>query len=367
MERPVATAGTPSQAAGPALAVVIVTWRCADTIARTLEPLCRQLAPGDELVLVDNASGDGTADAAAAAAPRATVLRMSANLGFAAGCRAGAEATAAPLILFLNPDARPEDGALDALRAAATERPGWGAWQAAVTLPDGTLNSGGGVVHFLGFAWAGLLGEPLATLGDEPAAVGFASGAALTVRRPLWEALGGFDDEFFMYAEDVDLSLRMCLAGHGVGVVPTARVTHDYEFAKGERKWFLLERNRWWVLLATYPLPLLLATLPLLLATELALLAVAAAGGWLPSKLRAQWAVATSLPRALRRRSAVQVGTTVSAAAFADALVPDLSSPYLGRAGRSRLLAIALRAYWVAVRALLPGGRGRQPSADRPQ
>ncbi len=84
-----------------------------------------------------------------------------------------------------------------------------------------------------------------------------------------------------MYGEDLDLSLRLRLAGWGVGVVPAARVEHDYDFAKGDYKWFHLERNRWWTLLAAYPAPLLALLAPALLAFELALLAVAARGGWL--------------------------------------------------------------------------------------
>lgn len=333
---------------------MIVTWRCADTIGRTLAAVREQLEPHDTVVVVDNASGDGTADAAEAAAPEATVLRMSANLGFAAGCRAGAEASDAPLLLFLNPDAVPEPGALEALRGPASARPDWGLWQAAVTLPDGTLNTGGGVVHFLGFAWAGRLGEPAEVLGDEAQEVGFASGAALVVRRELWERLDGFDDAYFMYAEDVDLSLRARLTGERVGVVPAARVVHDYEFHKGDAKWMLLERNRWWTVLATYPTPLLLAVMPALLAVEVLLLPVAAAGGWLPGKLRAQRAVLASLPRVVRRRRAVQAARTASTRDFADALVAELSNENLGRAARSRVVAIALRAYWRCARLLLP-------------
>ncbi len=347
--------------------MVIVTWRCADAIGATLAAVGDQLAAGDELIVVDNASGDGTAEAAERAAPHATVLRMDENLGFAAGCRAGAEGSTAPLLLFLNPDAAPEPGALSALRDAATTRPGWGAWQAAVTLPDGTLNTGGGVVHYLGLAWAGRLGEPLTALGDEPFETGFASGAALVVRRSLWDRLDGFDDAFFMYAEDLDLSLRIRLAGYGVGVVPAARVVHDYEFDKGARKWFLLERNRWWTVLSTYPRPLLIAVLPGLVLTELALLAVAAAGGWLPEKLRAQRAVVTSLPATLRRRRAIQRTAAIGPREFADALAAELSSPYLGAVGRSRAVSMALRAYWRAARAVLPRRSDAPPSGNRPE
>ena len=116
--------------------------------------------------------------------------------------------------------------------------------------------------------------------------VGFASGAALVVRREAWDAAGGFDGSYFMYGEDLDLSLRLRLAGWEVGVAGGAVVEHDYEFAKGESKWFLLERNRWTTVLGVYPAALLLALLPALLAAEAAFFLAAARGGWLGAKAR---------------------------------------------------------------------------------
>ena len=116
-----------------------------------------------------------------------------------------------------------------------------------------------------------------------------------------------------MYGEDLELSLRLRLAGWGVGIVPIARVEHDYEFTKGDYKWFHLERNRWWTLLATYPASLLLLLAPALAGFELALLAVAARNGWLAAKLRSQRALMRSLPWALRRRRRVTATRRVPA------------------------------------------------------
>jgi len=108
------------------IAVAIVTFDSAGPIGANLRALEQQLDERDELIVVDNASHDGTAEAARAASPRARVLEQEKNLGFAGGCQAAAAASSAPLLLFLNPDAEPAPGCLAALRAVAAERPDWG-------------------------------------------------------------------------------------------------------------------------------------------------------------------------------------------------------------------------------------------------
>jgi hypothetical protein len=141
-----------------------------------------------------------------------------------------------------------------------------------------------------------------------------------------------------------------------VGLAPAARVHHDYEFRKGERKWFLLERNRWWTVLSDYPAGLLVPLLPALLVAELALLLVAARGGWLRAKLRAQAAVATELPQILARRRRVQARRTVGAAALAKRLSASLDNRYLGSGRRVVPLVLLQRAYWAVVSAGLERG-----------
>jgi N-acetylglucosaminyl-diphospho-decaprenol L-rhamnosyltransferase len=341
-------------AAGPAVAVVVVCHESAAEAPDTLRALRAQLEPGDEVVVVDNASVDGTPAAVRAADPEAVVVETGKNLGFAGGCHAGAQASRAPLLLFLNPDAVPAPGCVAALRACAVQRPGWGAWQALVTLADGAhVNTAGNLVHFLGFGWAGGMGLQVADVDEHPREVGFASGAAMAVRREAWDAAGGFDERYFMYGEDLDLSLRLRLAGWGVGVVPAARVAHDYAFAKGDYKWFYLERNRWWTLTGVYPTRLLALLAPALLAFELALLLAAWQGGWLRAKLRAQAAVVRLLPAMLRRRRAVQATAVIPPGAFAVHLTPSLDSPFLAPAARIPGLAVALAAFWRVVRAAL--------------
>lgn len=343
-----------ASADGPALSVVVVTHDSAAALPSSLPPLLAELRAGDELIVCDNASADGTPDLVRELAPDALLLEPGDNLGFAAGCNRGAARARNPLLLLLNPDNVVQPGFRDAIELPLAEGRGWSAWQGLVTDEGGEkLNSAGGVVHFTGIAWAGGAGHERGEAPAGPVEVAFASGACLAIRREVWEELGGFSEAYFLYHEDTELGLRLRLGGHRVGIEPRALCDHDYEFAKGSHKWRYLERNRWATLIRTYPGRLLLLLAPALLATELALLVVAGMGGWLPEKLRAASETLRALPRLLRERREIQAGAWVDAAEFAGALTSDLGSEYLGRAGTSRLLRAVLGAYWRAARRLL--------------
>ena len=336
----------------PTVSVVVVTFRHGDELRPALAAVTEQLRDGDELIVVDNASGDSTPEVALAAAPRARLVRNDENSGFPAACNLGAARAGGELLVFLNPDAVPAPGWRDAIARPLGDGSGWSAWQALVTAEDGrVVNTRGGVVHFTGIAWAGGAGEPVG--GGVLAEPGFVSGACLAIPRAEFERLGGFAADFFLYHEDVDLSLRSRLAGGSIGVVADARVDHDYDFDKGLAKWRYLERNRWATLLRAYPASLLLLLAPALAATELALIPVSVIGGWFGQKVRAWGDTLRALPRLLRERRAVQATRTVSAAEFARSLTATLDSPFVGAASRSRVLNGLLAGYWRLVLRLL--------------
>ncbi len=296
----------------PSLSVVIVTYESRDDVARSLPPLLEQLTPADELIVVDNASSDGTADAVAELAPAAKLIGNEANEGFAAGCNRGAAAAGGDVLLLLNPDTEVRPGFRDAIVAPLAERR-WAAWMGLITRDGGArVNSAGNVVHFAGFTWAGGDGLPASEAPRTPRPVPSLSGACLAVPRAEWDRLGGFAEQFFTYLEDTDLSLRLRLAGGELGIEPAAAVEHRYEFSKpGSAKWRHLERNRWAMLIRTYPAALLALIFPALLLTELALVAVSIAGGWFPAKLRANLDLIRLLPRLLGERRAIRAQRTV--------------------------------------------------------
>jgi N-acetylglucosaminyl-diphospho-decaprenol L-rhamnosyltransferase len=337
----------------PTLAVLIVSWNSREELARTLPALLPELGEGDELIVVDNDSGDGTPQAVASLAPAARLLPSGRNAGFAAACNAGAAQARGDLLLILNPDAAPLPGFGEAIRRPWVEERGWAAWQALVADAGGTrINSAGNPVHFTGIVWAGGHGRPISAAppAGEVAAL---SGACLAIPRRRWEEAGGFPADFFLYHEDVDLSLRLRLAGGALGIEPAAVVDHDYEFGARSHKWRWLERNRWAFLIRVYPAPLLALLAPALIATELALIPASIAGGWGRQKLGAYADLVRWLPRLLRERRRVQATRAVSAAEFAAWLTPDLDSPFIPAAARSAPVRLALRAYWRAVRLLL--------------
>jgi GT2 family glycosyltransferase len=357
--------------------VVIVTHDHRAAVSRGLPELIAQLGPDDELIVVDNASSDGTPEAVRELAPEANAIEAGSNLGFAAGSNRGAREASTPLLVFLNPDAIPLAGFREAISSPLADGRGWAAWQGLVTAEGGNVvNTRGGVVHFTGISWAGGAGEPLEA--DAPAAPGpaggsrngdgeggssasldpgFVSGACLAIPRAEFERLGGFAEDYFLYHEDVDLSLRVRLEGGELGVASGARVDHHYAFDKGPVKWRRLERNRWATIIRTYPTTLLVLVLPALVLTELALIPISIAGGWFGSKLGAWFDLARSAIRLAGQRRRIQATRTVRAGEFAAALTADLDSPYLGAAAESGPLRASLRAYWSLVALLLGGGR----------
>jgi GT2 family glycosyltransferase len=334
---------------------VIVAYESGPELARTLPGLAGELAQGDEVIVVDNGSKVSPRDVVAEHLPAATVIEMGRNAGFTAATNRGAAASSGDLVLMLNPDAMPEPGFGEAIRRPFAAQPDWGAWMALVACRiDGqkVVNSWSNPVHFTGICWAGGHGEPLERVGGTRE-IGVASGAALAVRKEVWNRVGGLSEDFFLYQEDTDISLRIQAVGHRIGLQAEAVVDHDYDFHSNDRKWFWLERNRLATVIRNYPAPLLALVAPALLGTELVLLAVSAKQGWLGAKLKSYRDLIRWLPRLRRERAQIQSARVIPASQFADLLTPDLDSPLIPEFARKGLVRAMLRTYWRVVRTLL--------------
>jgi GT2 family glycosyltransferase len=311
------------------------------------------------VVLVDNGITSPSLDDLRGR-PGVRVLDPGTNTGFTGGCNLGAAGAQTPFLGFVNSDAVVEPDALaELVRVAA--RSDVGVASASLRLADQPelLNSAGNPVHVLGLSWAGHLGEP-ATAQPSEHPITSATGAAIVLRREVWAELGGFTERFFAYCEDADLSLRTWQRGLQVVYVPSAVVLHHYEFGRNPFKMYLLERNRIAMVLSLYERRTLLLLAPALLALEVGMCAVAAAGGWLPAKLRGYGWLAREHRWLRRHRQEVQRARVRSDRELAHLLTAHFDQQVLplpvGGAALNRLFA----AYWTVVRSAL-----RRPAGGR--
>jgi GT2 family glycosyltransferase len=214
------------------------------------------------------------------------------------------------------------------------------------------LNSAGNEVHLTGIAWAGLFGEP-AKLVSRQRDVAFPTGAAMAIRRDLFEELGGFTEELFMYQEDLELAWRVRLRGLRVVVSPEADVYHDYDFGRNAGKQYLLERNRLVFVLSSYSPRLLLLLSPVLASTEIAMLLLALKQRWARDKL-AGWAWLVRHAGWLRHhRRATQQFRQVRDRELARFLSPVLSPAMIPVPRPVRALNPLVAAYWNLVKRAL--------------
>lgn len=204
--------------------VVVVTWNSQATIAACLA----SIPAGVPVVVVDNASEDETLARVRAARPEAAVRPSERNLGFGAACNLGARALAGHDLLFLNPDAELEPGALEGLEGILKAQARVGAVGPSLRQADGLLEWSWGEDPSLRIEWRRRRAH--AQLEREPGparVVDWVTGGCCLVRREAWEAGGGFDERYFLYFEDLDLCRRLRMAGYQVYFEPAARARHQ--------------------------------------------------------------------------------------------------------------------------------------------
>jgi len=309
----------------PAVSVVVVTYQSAATLAGCLASLAAQGFRDFETLLVDNASTDGAAQAAAKADPTLRLIANKTNRGFAGGVNDGARAARGRWIALLNPDAYAEPDWLEKLTAAARAHPDVRAFTSRQLMAQdpGRLDGLGDVMAASGFPFRG--GYRGRDPGPQPVGEVFsACGAAMLIERALFLELGGFDERLFCYCEDVDLGYRLRLAGERVLVIPEAIVRHEGSASTGGPRSdfaaFHGARNRLWVYVKDTPPALLWLTLPLHIATTALLFARHATRGELKAPWRGLMAGLAGLSEALAARRETQARRKVGSLAIAAAM-----------------------------------------------
>lgn len=242
------------------ITVIIVNYNSGPLLDRCIDHLRAQTRPADDILVIDNGSSDNSVEGLQPD-PAIKVHKLGENLGFAAANNfAFKQASDSDYFITLNPDAFPEEGFIEALEKAAEAHPTYSSFASRMMLDKETVDGAGDSYHISGLAWRNLHHRPYRAREHKPSEVFSPCAGAAMYRAGHVMELGGFDESFFCYMEDVDLGYRMQLRGMRCLYVPTAVTQHLGSAVVNQYPGFALyhgHRNLVWVLFKNTPTALL--------------------------------------------------------------------------------------------------------------
>ncbi|MBI5297130.1 MAG: glycosyltransferase family 2 protein [Chloroflexi bacterium] len=330
--------------AGAFVSVILVCWNSGKYLPRCLDSLEAQTFRDFEVVLVDNGSTDGSLDGLAEKYPRLKfqIEKLGRNQGFAAANNIGVRLASGAWAALLNTDAFPAPDWLETLTQAIARFGNqcvYASRQVQADLPS-LLDGEGDVYHVSGLGWRMHYNFPVYTAG-EPFRVFSACGATALLPREDFLAVGGFDEDYFAYHEDVDLGFRLRLRGLDCMLIPQAVVHHIGSASSGKASDFAIyhgHRNLVWTYFKDMPAPLLWLYLPLHLVMNLVFVLFFSAQGRAGVILRAKWDALLGLPSMLRKRGQAQGPGKGRAASIHAAMSRNWFAPLLVSRQRKKYL-----------------------------
>lgn len=302
---------------GPTIGVVITHHDSPDTLRRVLDALRRQEHPLESIVVVDNGSRQPL-DWLESAYPAVTLVTLAENRGLTHARNVGLSHTGSDFVMILDDDVYPAPDCAGRLLTTAVETGATVVCPRIVLHPEDVLiQCDGAAIHFAGML---TLNNRDATLRDSKAdrrLCGAFIGACILINRRLLIDVGMFDEDYFFYFEDLELSFRLRKLGHTIWCEPAAVVLHDrgqgtpdLSFrgagAYPRRRAYFTLRHRWLTILLHYSVRSLIVLAPAFWMYDLAALLECARRRWLVEWIRAGWSLLRDLPRLLRRRKGWQ-------------------------------------------------------------
>lgn len=314
------------------VSVVIPVYNGEKYLPDCLESLKYQTAEAAPVIVVDNKSSDNSLKLLSEFRiqnPELRIISNKNNAGFAKACNQGIEEairSEADFIFLLNQDTICEPDCLEELVKVAHEDEKIFAVQALLLRwPEkDRIQTSGNKIHFLGFGYCGdynnskfkisrsrtnsLRGRQNSKFKD----ITYASGAGMLINVSALKKNGFFDEDLFLYHEDLDLGLRARFLGYKILLAPQAIVYHKYTAGIPPHRWYWSERGRQIVLLKFYKIPTLILIFPAWLLMEIGILLYSLLTGWFWLKIKSYFSVLRQLPRTLRKRRLIQKTRYVS-------------------------------------------------------
>lgn len=297
--------------------VIIVNWNAGDLLSRCVSDLLCQTTSPKRILLIDNGSSDNSVEQLPYLSG-VEVQRLGQNLGFAGGNNRAFEKCDTEYVALLNPDAFPEPDWLEKLVTAADAHPEVAAFgsRQMVYGEANTIDGLGDVYHASGLVWRRGHGQLMQDTELAPREIFSPCAGAALYRRDVLNKVGGFDEDYFCYVEDVDLGFRIRLAGYRAMYVPDAVVHHiGSATTGGQRSDFSVyhgHRNLVWTFVKNMPGALFWVLLPLHILLNLFSIVLFALQGQFGVILRAKRDAIFELPKMWRKRVQIQKARVAS-------------------------------------------------------
>jgi GT2 family glycosyltransferase len=305
------------------VSIILLSYNSKDDLSECIPSIKAQTYENYEIILVDNASTDGSVDFIRKNYPTIKLVETGKNLGYPAGNNVGFGVAKGEYIVVVNPDIVADPKWLEELVKPFDEDPSISATTSKVLLysQKDMINTCANTSHYTGLTFCRGLYKP-ADKFENYETVAAISGCSFAIRSSLLNSISGFDPDFFLYQEDADLSWRIRFAGGRIVYVPTSVIYHKFTFSIAPWKEFYLERNRYLILLKNLNSKTLILLSPSLIATELVTIGHALLSGpkHIKNKVSAYWWIIKNYEIVLKKRREILNNKKISDREFFELL-----------------------------------------------